>query len=346
MTPAGWYPDPSDPAFLRWWDGSMWTNHQMPRPTDVPPANAAADEAATPEAVAPEESPALPTSDSANVTVAAELPEAVEAEAAPAQDVEVVAEDAPASETPASEDLGDEAPAAEDAPADTPNAVDQADSPVIEYAAEAEESAPGGFIAPAEPGATAPLAHADNTPVDQGDTVFMSPVAAPAGTGAGFAGFPDQGVAPAAQDPALDATVVTPGGYGLHAVDPAAAQPGMAPYPGQPAYPAGAYPGQPAAPAAPNAAPPAMPLQPLDAAPSAPRRRKGPIIAAVLVIIMSLAISITMLYMYFSYDGMKKSYDKKIQQLKDTIAEQTEERDAIDTEISDIEKFLGKEAKS
>ena len=26
-TPAGWYPDPSDPARLRWWDGSQWTVH-------------------------------------------------------------------------------------------------------------------------------------------------------------------------------------------------------------------------------------------------------------------------------------------------------------------------------
>lgn len=24
---AGWYPDPSDPARLRWWDGTAWTEH-------------------------------------------------------------------------------------------------------------------------------------------------------------------------------------------------------------------------------------------------------------------------------------------------------------------------------
>jgi hypothetical protein len=29
--PAGWYAD-GDPRMLRWWDGSAWTSHQMPRP--------------------------------------------------------------------------------------------------------------------------------------------------------------------------------------------------------------------------------------------------------------------------------------------------------------------------
>jgi hypothetical protein len=24
---AGWFPDPSDPAWLRWWDGAQWTEH-------------------------------------------------------------------------------------------------------------------------------------------------------------------------------------------------------------------------------------------------------------------------------------------------------------------------------
>lgn len=25
--PAGWYPDPSGQAVLRWWDGHAWTGH-------------------------------------------------------------------------------------------------------------------------------------------------------------------------------------------------------------------------------------------------------------------------------------------------------------------------------
>ncbi|WP_190139743.1 DUF2510 domain-containing protein, partial [Streptomyces longispororuber] len=25
--PPGWYPDPSQPAVERWWDGSAWTAH-------------------------------------------------------------------------------------------------------------------------------------------------------------------------------------------------------------------------------------------------------------------------------------------------------------------------------
>lgn len=28
--PANWYPDPADPAMLRWWNGSSWTEHTAP----------------------------------------------------------------------------------------------------------------------------------------------------------------------------------------------------------------------------------------------------------------------------------------------------------------------------
>lgn len=28
--PAGWYPDPANPAALRWWDGGRWTEHVQP----------------------------------------------------------------------------------------------------------------------------------------------------------------------------------------------------------------------------------------------------------------------------------------------------------------------------
>jgi hypothetical protein len=30
--PANWYPDPADPAMLRWWNGSSWTDHTAPHP--------------------------------------------------------------------------------------------------------------------------------------------------------------------------------------------------------------------------------------------------------------------------------------------------------------------------
>ncbi|UVJ38717.1 DUF2510 domain-containing protein [Arthrobacter sp. CJ23] len=29
-TPPGWYPDPSDPRQMRWWDGARWTAHLAP----------------------------------------------------------------------------------------------------------------------------------------------------------------------------------------------------------------------------------------------------------------------------------------------------------------------------
>ncbi|MEZ5152149.1 DUF2510 domain-containing protein [Rhodococcus zopfii] len=36
-TPAGWYPDPGNPAFVRWFDGAQWTNHAQPANTPPPP---------------------------------------------------------------------------------------------------------------------------------------------------------------------------------------------------------------------------------------------------------------------------------------------------------------------
>jgi Protein of unknown function (DUF2510) len=39
IAPAGWHPDPSNPAgALRWWDGSAWTAHTHPAVAAPPPA--------------------------------------------------------------------------------------------------------------------------------------------------------------------------------------------------------------------------------------------------------------------------------------------------------------------
>ena len=32
---AGWYDDEADAALLRYWDGSKWSPHTAPRPTDA-----------------------------------------------------------------------------------------------------------------------------------------------------------------------------------------------------------------------------------------------------------------------------------------------------------------------
>jgi len=34
-TPAGWYPDATDPSVQRYWDGTAWTEHTAPAPERV-----------------------------------------------------------------------------------------------------------------------------------------------------------------------------------------------------------------------------------------------------------------------------------------------------------------------
>lgn len=57
---AGWYPDPSDPAQQRWWDGAQWTAHARPVPpaTAVAPVTPAAPTPVTPSEPTPDERPA------------------------------------------------------------------------------------------------------------------------------------------------------------------------------------------------------------------------------------------------------------------------------------------------
>jgi hypothetical protein len=41
-TPAGWFPDPSDTTRLRYWDGTRWTEHFAPKSTTAVPAQSTA----------------------------------------------------------------------------------------------------------------------------------------------------------------------------------------------------------------------------------------------------------------------------------------------------------------
>ena len=67
---ANWYPDPANPALLRYWDGARWTDHTHdPNPQAVPAA-ATAEPALPPAPVALTQ----PTSSTARGTTVAEPP--------------------------------------------------------------------------------------------------------------------------------------------------------------------------------------------------------------------------------------------------------------------------------
>jgi hypothetical protein len=36
VTAPGWYPDPSVPGTVRWWDGAQWSEHRAPAPMPAP----------------------------------------------------------------------------------------------------------------------------------------------------------------------------------------------------------------------------------------------------------------------------------------------------------------------
>jgi len=38
--PPGWYPDPTDGSWQRWWDGSSWTEHAAPTASSTPAPDA------------------------------------------------------------------------------------------------------------------------------------------------------------------------------------------------------------------------------------------------------------------------------------------------------------------
>ena len=72
---AAWYPDPTDPASLRWWDGLRWTPHVTSRTPQAAPAPAPAQAFTDPRYYSPpviDESRALPTLAAAAATAASE----------------------------------------------------------------------------------------------------------------------------------------------------------------------------------------------------------------------------------------------------------------------------------
>lgn len=64
-TPADWYPDPSDPAMLRYWDGTAWTGYTAPAPhaAPTPAPTAPAPAAPAPADPAPTASEATPSAE-------------------------------------------------------------------------------------------------------------------------------------------------------------------------------------------------------------------------------------------------------------------------------------------
>lgn len=86
QTPAGWYPDPEDPAQLRYWDGTTWTDHRHPvEPAAAAPAAEAPQYAFTPTPSAPPAAP--PVSGTAPGYPVAPAYGAAPGYAAPAQNV-------------------------------------------------------------------------------------------------------------------------------------------------------------------------------------------------------------------------------------------------------------------
>lgn len=55
--PAGWYSDPQDSRWLRWWDGGRWTEHMHQAEAPVPPPVESTPEVSTPQSVTEMTSP-------------------------------------------------------------------------------------------------------------------------------------------------------------------------------------------------------------------------------------------------------------------------------------------------
>lgn len=60
VAPAGWYPDPSDAAAQRWWDGGRWTEHVAPAAPAAPVHHVAPVESVAPVAPAYAVAPVAP----------------------------------------------------------------------------------------------------------------------------------------------------------------------------------------------------------------------------------------------------------------------------------------------
>src|SRR5690606_39394897 len=58
QTPPNWYPDPQNPALVRWWDGQRWTEHVQERDAAAPPPSPAQAQVPAPAPAAPAQEPA------------------------------------------------------------------------------------------------------------------------------------------------------------------------------------------------------------------------------------------------------------------------------------------------